>query len=278
MPSHPAFEIVTVKSGAKSLRCLQRKETFHPGIGPTEEAKILHVDQQGLVERCQGSEPFVLWDIGLGAAANAITAVDALRGTRADKEIHSFDISLSSLEFALTEMDSLTYLAPYADLVVKLVTKGFVEIEPGFRWYFHGGDFRESVKNPVLPAPHAIFFDPYSPATNPEMWTQTVFESLRNRTEAPCLLTNYTRSTSVRVTLLLAGFYVGIGTIIGEKDETTVASNDPFKIKRPLGREWLERVKISRNGAPMRIDAYKVRPIEEADYALLAKHPQFADV
>jgi hypothetical protein len=41
------------------------------------------------------------------------------------------------------------------------------------------------------------------------------------------------------VTLLLAGFYVGIGASVGEKAETTVASNSLELIERPLGRDWL---------------------------------------
>ena len=112
------------------------------------------------------------------------------------------------------------------------------------------------------------------------MWTLELFTSLRARwrDETPCLLTTYTRSTAVRVTLLLAGFYVGIGHATGEKDQTTIAANDPALLDRPLDRAWLEkRVYASTNSAPLRAQAppHGQAPISESDYAALRAHPQF---
>lgn len=99
----------------------------------------------------------------------------------------------------------------------------------------------------------------------------------RLRDDRPCLLTNYTRSTSVRVTLLLAGFHVGIGPSTGEKDETTVATNDPALLERPLSRDWLEgKVYASTNAAPLRTDGAR-GPISPEDFARLQAHGQFAE-
>src|SRR4051812_16001165 len=97
----PSFEMVTLKTGIKSLRCTERKETFHPGIGPWVEANQLHVHQQRLVERCSASTRFVIWDVGFGAAANVLAAIEALRGCACEIEIHSFDKTTAPIEFAL---------------------------------------------------------------------------------------------------------------------------------------------------------------------------------
>ena len=114
------------------------------------------------------------------------------------------------------------------------------------------------------------------------MWTLELFTALIapaiTRGRAPCLLTTYTRSTAVRVTLLLAGFHVGIGGATGEKDETTVAANVPGLLTAPLTRRWLEKkVYASTNAAPLRAASggYARNPISEEDYALLQAHPQF---
>ena len=82
----------------------------------------------------------------------------------------------------------------------------------------------------------------------------------------------------MRVTLLLAGFHVGIGPSTGEKDETTVAANAAALLDRPLPREWLEKkVYASTNAAPRRAGAGDVRaPISEEDFARLQAHPQFS--
>ena len=55
----------------------------------------------------------------------------------------------------------------------------------------------------------------------------------------------------LRVTLLLAGFRVGVGHATGEKEETTIASNAPELVAEPLGREWLKRALASTSAEPM---------------------------
>jgi len=48
---------------------------MHVGLGPAEEAEALYVKQLQIVERLRASaDEFVVWDVGLGAAANALHA------------------------------------------------------------------------------------------------------------------------------------------------------------------------------------------------------------
>ncbi|MDR3607612.1 MAG: MnmC family methyltransferase [Oligoflexia bacterium] len=276
-----SFELVTLKSGIISLRSLENRETFHPVTGPKAEANILHVKQQRLVERSAAltatGGTFVIWDVGFGAAANVLATIEALKGTGSRAEIHSFDKTTAPLEFALTHADELGYFGGHEKNLHHLISDRDVEITPHLRWKLHLGDFRETVKGASLPAPHAIIYDPYSPVGNPEMWTQDHFTRVRNslNPDVPCLLTNYTRSTAVRVTLLLAGFFVGIGCEVGEKAETTIASNRLELLERPLEQSWLDRVRISRNSAPMTGPAYSQACISDEDFARLNCRPQF---
>ena len=79
----PAFELVTLKGGGNSIRSTVHGETMHIGTDPRTEAMELHVGQQHLAERVgawNSDSPFVIWDIGLGPAANAITAIETLKG------------------------------------------------------------------------------------------------------------------------------------------------------------------------------------------------------
>lgn len=273
-----AFEIVTVQSGDRSLRSREFGETFHPVVGPMAEAVGLHVRQQRLVERAAGSGGrFVVWDVGLGAAANALAVIEAFAG-RTDRgaiELHSFDLDDRALGFALAHAEELGYLAPHRFAVRSLIAEG-AWIEAPLQWRFHAGNFRETMA--LAPAPHAILYDPYSPQSNLEMWTLDHFTQLHARLspEAPCLLTNYTRSTAVRVTLLLAGFYVGRGHATGEKDETTIATNAPAILEEPLDQDWLARLRRSTNGAPLRAGIPRPSAIAVEDWARLAGHPQFA--
>ena len=271
-----AFELVTLKSGIKSLRLVANQETFHPGIGPIAEARILHVQQQRLVERCAKPGRFIIWDVGLGAAANALCAIQALQHCPADVDMHSFDLTTAPLEFALRHAAELGYLEAHQKPIRHLLANGQVKLGR-LRWYLHRGDFRQEMLCPDLPSPNAVFYDPYSAAGNREMWTLEHFSKLRQRLDdhTSCLVTNYTRSTVMRVTWLLAGFYVGIGAAIGEKAETTVASNCLSTLERPLGRQWLQRIALSHSASPLREALQPLAPIAPEDWTRLLCHPQF---
>ena len=122
-------------------------------------------------------------------------------------------------------------------------------------------------------------FDAYSPAKNPAMWTGSLFTSLYNALspDRPCSLSTYSRSTMLRVSLLLAGFFVGSGEATGQKDETTIAANTLDLIPRPLAKQWLDRVRCSTNAEPLREDIYTKSPITKESLEKLLTHPQWKD-
>jgi hypothetical protein len=128
-----------------------------------------------------------------------------------------------------------------------------------------------------LPKPHAIFFDAFSPAKNPAMWTLPVFENLFRQLdpEQPCALATYSRSTMVRVALLLGGFFVGRGRPSGVKEETTVAANRLELLDEPLNGEWLARARKSDSAEPLREASYRQAPLSGESWAQLRAHSQF---
>src|SRR5678816_1882139 len=276
LPDPEDFEIVTVQAGVCSIRSREFGETFHPVIGPMAEARALHVNGARLPQRLAVmKEAFVVWDVGLGAAANALAVIETAGGKLV--ELHSFDRTTAPLAFALKHADQLGYLAAHRPVVECLLatsraTSGSVD------WFFHPGDFAETLNSAKVPAPHAILYDPYSPATNPDMWTLEHFTNLHARLDPArsCLLTNYTRSTAMRVTLLLAGFFVGRGPATGEKAETTVAANRLDLLREPLDRGWLQRVARSSNSAPFRKERLASELASAIDLEGLARHPQFS--
>jgi hypothetical protein len=269
---------VTVQSGARSLRSLAHGETFHPVIGPMQEAVALHVRGQRLVERARKTAaPLVIWDVGLGAAANAIAALEALGAEELAVEVHSFDRTVAPLAFARAQAAELGYVTPWTAALEALLSHGeWSDARRGARWVVHGGDFRECLMR--APQPQAIFYDPYSPRANPELWTLEHFTVLRERIgeEVECMMTNYTRSTAVRVTWLLAGFFVGRGGATGEKDQTSVAANRRELLEDPLDSAWLTRVGRSTRGAPLRESGGEGGAISSGDLLRLLAHPQFA--
>src|SRR5438876_4549654 len=108
------YKLVQLVSGDYSIHSLAHDETFHPVIGPVAEAEALYVRQLGLVEKLRShSGEFVLWDVGLGAAANAVTVLRAAQEIPGSIHLISFDHTLEPLKFALQHVDKLGYLSGY---------------------------------------------------------------------------------------------------------------------------------------------------------------------
>src|SRR5436190_3407505 len=275
------FELKRLANGAFSVHSVADGETFHPVVGTVTEADALYVRQLGLIERVTKAEgEFVIWDVGLGAGGNVLTAIRRLANTTAAIRILSCDRTLEPLRFARENAAALEFPLGFESHLDQLLAQGQTQFVLGglkVAWQIVLGDFPMLSQSAAWPAPGAIFFDAYSPKRNPDMWTLPVFTNVFARIclETPCALATYTRSTMARVHMLLAGLFVGAGRGVAEKEETTIAANRLELIRHPLDRRWLERVKVSGSAEPLRESAYRQQPLSENTREQLWAHPQF---
>jgi queuine tRNA-ribosyltransferase len=283
------YRLVTLANGVHSVHSVAHRETFHPVVGPVAEAEALYVRQLRLLDRLRSNQgEFVIWDVGLGAAANALTVLRAARDVPCSIRLVSFDHTTEPLEFALDHAGRLGYLKGYEDRLRALLDQGQVSFQDGrsaVAWALRVHDFPSLIRawlrgpdDSCPPAPQAVLFDAYSPAKNPAMWTQPLFAGLFQLLDPqrPCALATYSRSTMLRVSLLLAGFCVGAGHATGEKEETTIAANSPGLIEEPLGERWLQRARHSTSAEPLWEPAYRQARLSPATWERLRQHPQFA--
>ncbi len=291
MHSDSGYQLVRLNNGICSVRSLADAETFHPVVGPVAEAEALYANQLKLRERLQNhSGEFVVWDVGLGAAANVLTVLRATKNIACKIRLVSFDHTLEALKFALKNADALGYFGGYENHLKEFLKTYRMEFQDGLQfvnWELHLGDFPTLLANSKLktenskfsPPPHAILFDAFSPAKNPAMWTLPLFKNLFQLLDPqrPCAMPTYSRSTILRVTLLLAGFFVGVGHATGEKQETTIAANDLSLISEPLDRRWLERARRSHRAEPLTEPVYRIAPLSAESWEGLSAHPQFTD-
>jgi tRNA U34 5-methylaminomethyl-2-thiouridine-forming methyltransferase MnmC len=278
------YKIVKLANGVHSVHSLAHRETFHPVIGPVAEAEALYVRQLSLLERlAHHAGAFIIWDVGLGAAANALAVLRATVQSSCAMRLISFDHTLEPLRFALQHTEALGYLEGHEQRLEQLMREHQISFTDGqreVRWDLHVADFPRLLTQPEaqkIPKPHVIMFDAFSPAKNPAMWTQPLFADLFRLLDpnCPCALPTYSRSTLLRVTLLLAGFFVGVGHATGEKDETTIAANDLALLSEPLDRRWLQRVRRSTSAEPLWEPVYRQAPLSDASWEKLQQHPQF---
>jgi tRNA U34 5-methylaminomethyl-2-thiouridine-forming methyltransferase MnmC len=278
------YKLVRVAGGAHSLYSDDYQETFHPVVGPVAEAEALYVRQIRLFELLNHhAGDFIVWDVGLGAAANAIAVLSAAGQVPCSIRMLSFDQTTDPLDFALSHTEELSYLKGWEPVLRRLIAEGKVDDKQGpchFEWVLHVADFPTLLTRPetaLFPKPHAILFDAFSPARNPAMWTLDLFRNLFRILDPvrPCTLPTYSRSTMMRATLLLAGFFVGVGHATGEKEETTIASNSLQLIEEPLDRSWLRRARRSTSAEPLAEPVYRQARLSTDSFERLQQHPQF---
>jgi len=252
------YEVHIAEEGFASIRQISSGEIMHAHTPPMVEAKALYVDQSDLAGRLalpagkqpEEIEPLIVWDIGLGAAANAMAAIqcyeaEAAKGPVRRMRVISFENDLDSLKLALTHKNRFAYLRHSGPDAILARQEWTSRQFAGLSWELHVGDFWQTVTQ-ASAKPDLIFFDFFSHKTDTACWTLGQFQRLIGLCDPrkPAELFTYSASTAVRVALLNAGFHVAIGTGTGVKKETIVALTPGYALPcryALLTKEWLDK-------------------------------------
>src|SRR2546423_13611807 len=132
------YEIHRAWEGFSSIRQISSGEIMHSRTDPMREARELYVEQSRLAERLRESalEPLILWDVGLGAAANAMAAIECYESARATRPLRivSFENDLDSLRLALANAEKILYLRVEAAQAIVTEGEWRSSHECGFSW------------------------------------------------------------------------------------------------------------------------------------------------
>ncbi len=261
----------------------ESKEIMHPSAHPDTEARTLYVDTIGLSDLLTQSNcsPFVVWDVGLGAAHNAMAVINLLDQLKEkgiqhpETHLLSFENDLDSLRLALMHKKHFAHLrhpGPHQLLAKTSFCKA------SYKWSLLEGPFADNFLKADLP--DVVLFDPFSYKTNPECWSLGLFRSLHKY----CLpkmttLVTYSSATRIRASLLIAGWFVYSCPGVGTRSEASLAfsmmpadDHPAIKTAQRLGRSWLERWERSCSPLPDSLSSEEKKEFSEK----VRNHPQFA--
>ena len=276
------YNIRIAPEGFATIQQISSGEIFHLRSAPIEEARSLYLEQAGLDRLlAEPGEAVIIWDVGLGAAANAMAAIHgyethAGKGFGRGLTLVSFENDLHPLELALRHLDLFPYLDHPAPASILRRGEWRSKEHAGLNWLLVRGDFARTISE-TLPAPGIIFYDLFSSQTYPGYWTLALFQRLFAvcASRATKLLT-YSRSTSARAALLAAGFHVARGRPSAAQEESTIALT-PSAVEqdcRLLGSAWLDRWERSRAKYPALLPADQRSALEN----LIRNHPSSSQI
>ncbi|CAN5925219.1 hypothetical protein BH11MYX4_BH11MYX4_44680 [soil metagenome] len=276
-----AVEVVTLKSGVRAIRDCASGQIMHCGTGPAVESRAIYVEPSRLAARlATAGDPLVVFDVGLGAASNALAAWHVSEGlgdgaSARRLSIVSFDHDLAPLRLALQPENAAAFgLADGAHAAASaLLAEGRHETART-TWRLVLGDLLASLASAAEGSADVVYWDMYSREVSPALWTVATFRSLRRACRAGATLHTYSAATSTRSGLLLAGFAVGLGDPTGDKEQTTIAATNAADLAAPLDARWLTRLERSSAAFPTDVPADEAG--RAAAFASIRAMPQFA--
>ena len=161
------YEIHTSAQGFSSIRQVSSGEVMHSVNAPSDEANKLYVEQSFLASRLLKREAqadeLVIWDVGLGAASNAMAAIRCFERTYAEKganglrplRLVSFEWDLDPLTLATKNPGCFPHLrhsAPY-----RILENGkWKHASNLLQWELLRGDFSEFNRISELPGSYFL--------------------------------------------------------------------------------------------------------------------------
>ncbi len=254
------FEMKTTGDGTKTLWSSYYDEHFHNQSGALEETLYTYC-QHTHIERCfhhfDPLNPFSILEVGYGTGSGLYGIFHYLLSQKNEFtqlphpkiyiEYVSFELDeelihylrnqgeqdlnlLSSIHPPLREWDLLTQ-GPCPQLKISKELSLGNEMSIGFRGTIFIGNGRKIFQLPEIRKTyqksfHSIFQDAFSPGKNPELWTVEWFKDLSDLSANDVLLSTYSSSTRMRLSLHESEWWIFSPKGHGVKKRMTVAKKN----------------------------------------------------
>jgi len=203
-----------VKTEDSSITFYNEKveDHYHSKSGAIEEAFEKHAKALKI------KKDSIIFDVCFGLGYNTAAALDLTQATiycfENDKEI------LKQIPKIKADFKSWKIIQEF---VKQFLEKGETIYEKdNIKLIMIFGDAKKTIKT-IEQKADFFFFDPFSPAKVPDMWTEEFFRDIYNKSRKGAKLSTYSYARFVRDNLQKAGFKVIDGPIIGRRSPSTIA-------------------------------------------------------
>ena len=200
-------------------------ELFHSHYGAKQEARAKFVEPTQLPQRAMRSQLTIL-DICYGLGYNSASALETIWSIHPQCHITWAGLELDSRvpEMAIAHHFDREWTHPIDSIVRELATNSAAKTD-NFCGNLYLGDARQTLQQLVHRGfrADAIFLDPFSPPTCPQLWTVEFLSLVARALQPDGYLATYSCAAAVRNALKLSQLQIGTTLPTGRKSPGTLA-------------------------------------------------------
>lgn len=224
------------KDGSHTFYSENFKQFYHNPNGAIAENQHVFFDIPGLMKRIKECGSLRILEVGFGTGLNLLILLDNI--ARMDKTPNIFYRSIEAFPLNIDQAVSLNYPEKLeVSNAIEILACIFRDLKPGMNriqiknnvtFELFVGQFDE-MPDPDIQFDH-IFFDPFSPEVNPELWTADTFRKLFLWSDSEVLLSTYGAASSARAAMAAAGWKIARAPGALGKREMTLAALNPERL------------------------------------------------
>jgi len=200
-------------------------ETYHSQTGAVEEALKKYAEPCQIAEKAQQGKLCIL-DICFGMGYNSAMAIDVALESNPNCEIEVIGLEYDKeIIGKIQEVNPpIKFFEKYKHL--KVSNLEFKDGKVSVKLLL--GDAREEIKKLAEEKFDAIFFDPFSPKTAPEMWQVPFFKEVFRVLKKEGIMATYSCARIARDNMAEAGLMYDDGPKVGRRGPGTIAKKWVF--------------------------------------------------
>lgn len=227
------YSKITTEDGSSTFFSEVYAEACHSTSGAKTETQTHYIKGCEVDKRAASSKQLNIFEVGFGVGIGFTESMNIC------KEHNCF------LNFISTEIDPQLTEAVLIELGFKFQKNNdyFISKGEGYKLIILNGNARESIKNIsniFSEKFNAIYQDAFSPKRNSILWTTQWFTDLKTIAASDCIMSTYSSSSSVRKSMMAAGWFLYHGVKFGPKRSSTRA-----RLTGETELDIIERMKCS---------------------------------
>ncbi|MEC5144227.1 tRNA (5-methylaminomethyl-2-thiouridine)(34)-methyltransferase MnmD [Chitinophaga sp. 212800010-3] len=183
-------------------------EHYHSAKGAVTESRHVFI-QSGLDFAAKLRKQIVVLEVGLGTGLNALLSLQY--GLQHDLSLQYIALELYPLAAGMAlalqypQYIGAPELTPAFRLLHTSDNATAFRINPGFSFTRHQTDVRDFNTNATF---NLVYYDAFSPAAQPHLWTRAIFEKLYGFMQTSAVLVTYSAKGQIKRDLKSIGFTV----------------------------------------------------------------------